>query len=344
MSLNFEDEPAVTVSVDTAKRVQAADKRMINSKTDVNQLVPFKYMWAWNFYLNACANNWMPMQFELQADVEQWNSIGALNDFDRFTIAKSLWALQDSSQTGSGQVSMGLYRHITAPEARQYILRQGFEEALQTHTFAHVTEAMSVDLTNMAPSNLLDRNLFLEPFITLLTTPTFKTGTLQADRELVKAIVVYGVLVKGLFGMVNYADVLYIGGKHRMPAYVALTRNLLRDQIMHCNFNVEVIEAIKVENPELWSAEFQAELKALIVQAVGLEMGGVEHTRPDDAANVWAYLKVVANRRASQIGLGAIYPTVKNPYPFMGELLGLRRDDAITTKVVENKTIGTLEW
>ena len=347
MSLDFEDESVasnVEASVNTTQRVHAADKRMINSSTDVNQLVPFKYKWAWHFYLDACANNWMPMEFDLKTDVAHWLSPDMLTPADRLIIAKSLWALQDAAQRGSGQVAMGLYRYITAPEGRQYILRQGFEEMLQPHAFAYMTEAIQVDISNMAPSNVEERNGFLAPHISVLTTPTFKTGTLEANRELVKAIVVYGCLVKGLFGMVNFADTLGLGHRNRMPSYVAMTRNMVRDQVMHCTFNIEVIEAIKIENPALWSSVFQAQLRQLFVQAVRIEMADIERTRPHEAANALAYLQVIANRRASQIGLDAIFPNTKNPYPYMGELLGLRRDDAITAKVAENKTTGTLEW
>jgi len=64
--------PDAVPAAEVAKRVNADDKRIINGETDVNQLVPFKYKWAWDKYLAGCANHWMPQEVNMQRDIELW--------------------------------------------------------------------------------------------------------------------------------------------------------------------------------------------------------------------------------------------------------------------------------
>src|SRR4051812_43878771 len=63
-----------------SRRVNIADKRIINGQTDVNQLVPFKYKWAWEKYLSACANHWMPQEIQMSRDIELWKNPNGLTD------------------------------------------------------------------------------------------------------------------------------------------------------------------------------------------------------------------------------------------------------------------------
>eukprot|EP01034_Spumella_vulgaris_P023880 gene23880-30158_t len=114
----------------THRRVNAADKRIINGQTDVNQLVPFKYKWAWEKYLATCANHWMPQEVNMTRDIALWKDPNGLTDDERRIIKRNLGFFVTADSLAANNIVLGTYRHITAPECRQFLLRQAFEEAI----------------------------------------------------------------------------------------------------------------------------------------------------------------------------------------------------------------------
>ena len=118
-----------------AKRVKASDKRIINGQTDVNQLVPFKYKWAWEKYLSSCANHWMPQEVNMTRDIALWKDPNGLTDDERRLVMRNLGFFVTADSLAANNIVLGTYRHITAPECRQFLLRQAFEEAIHTHAY-----------------------------------------------------------------------------------------------------------------------------------------------------------------------------------------------------------------
>jgi ribonucleoside-diphosphate reductase beta chain len=87
----IETKPALAANQPSISgRVNASDKRMINGQTDVNQLVPFKYHWAWDKYLAGCANHWMPQEVSMSRDIAQWKDSTALTDDERLIVKRNL--------------------------------------------------------------------------------------------------------------------------------------------------------------------------------------------------------------------------------------------------------------
>ena len=122
----------------TAKRVRLEDKRVINGKADVNQLVPFKYKWAWEKYLSGCANHWMPQEINMSRDIATWKDPAGLSEDERLIIKRNLGFFVTADSLAANNIVLGTYRHITAPECRQYLLRQAFEEAIHTHAYQYI--------------------------------------------------------------------------------------------------------------------------------------------------------------------------------------------------------------
>ena len=121
-----------------ARRVKAADKRIINGRTDVNQLVPFKYKWAWEKYLASCANHWMPQEVNMSRDIATWKDPNGLTEDERRIIKRNLGFFVTADSLAANNIVLGTYRHITAPECRQFLLRQAFEEAIHTHAYQYI--------------------------------------------------------------------------------------------------------------------------------------------------------------------------------------------------------------
>jgi ribonucleoside-diphosphate reductase beta chain len=125
------------------RRVNVADKRVINGQTDVNQLVPFKYKWAWEKYLAACANHWMPQEIQMSRDIALWKDPNGLTEDERRIVKRNLGFFVTADSLAANNIVLGTYRHITAPECRQYLLRQAFEEAIHTHAYQYIVESRS---------------------------------------------------------------------------------------------------------------------------------------------------------------------------------------------------------
>src|SRR6478672_6692830 len=126
------------------RRVRLEDKRVINGAADVNQLVPFKYRWAWDKYLAGCANHWMPQEINMQRDIELWKNPAGLTDDERLIVKRNLGFFVTADSLAANNIVLGTYRHITAPECRQYLLRQAFEEAIHTHAYQYIVESLGL--------------------------------------------------------------------------------------------------------------------------------------------------------------------------------------------------------
>ena len=172
----------------TTRRVRVEDKRVINAGTDVNQLVPFKYKWAWEKYLSGCANHWMPQEINMSRDIATWKDPNGLTDDERRLIKRNLGFFVTADSLAANNIVLGTYRHITAPECRQYLLRQAFEEAIHTHAYQYIVESLGLDEGEIfnayhEVASIRDKDEFLIPFIDTLTDPNFKTGTPEADQQ-----------------------------------------------------------------------------------------------------------------------------------------------------------------
>jgi len=337
------------------RRVSAADKRVINGQTDVNQLVPFKYKWAWEKYLAACANHWMPQEIQMSRDIALWKDPNGLTEDERRVIKRNLGFFVTADSLAANNIVLGTYRHITAPECRQYLLRQAFEEAIHTHAYQYIVESLGLDEGEVFNAyheiqSIRDKDEFLIPFIDTLTDPAFKTGTLENDRQLLKSLIVFACIMEGLFFYVGFAQILALGRQNKMTGAAEQYQYILRDESMHCNFGIDLINQIKLENPQLWTAEFREEIEGLMRKAVDLEYHYAEDTMPRGVLGLNApmfkeYLRYIANRRCQQIGLDPMFEGAANPFPWMSEMIDLKKErNFFETRVIEYQTGGALSW
>jgi len=348
------DEHTYTVASTNTNRIRVEDKAIINSRADVNQLVPFKHKWAWEKYLAACANHWMPQEINMTADIAQWKT-GQLTEDEQKLVKRNLGFFSTADSLAANNIVLGTYRHITSPECRQYMLRQAFEEAIHTHAYQYIVESLGLDdgeIFNMyheVPS-IRDKDEFLIPFIDTLTNPEFKTGTPESDQKLLKSLIVFACIMEGLFFYVGFVQILALGRQNKMPGAAEQYQYILRDESMHLNFGVDMINQLKAENPHLWTEAFKKEIEAIFRKAVELEYAYAEDTMPRGVLGLNAgmfkeYLRFIANRRCQQIGLDMLYPGASNPFPWMAEMIDLKKEkNFFETRVTEYQTGGALSW
>lgn len=337
-------------------RINAVDKRIINGDTDVNQLVPFKYKWAWEKYLATCANHWMPQEVNMQRDIELWKSANGLSEDERLIVTRNLGFFTTADSLAANNIVLGTYRQITAPECRQFLLRQAFEEAIHTHSYQYIVESLGMDEGEVFNAyheipSIKAKDEFLIPFIDTLTNPQFRTGTLENDQKLLRSLIVFACIMEGLFFYVGFVQILALGRQNKMTGAAEQYQYILRDESMHCNFGIDVINTIKLENPELWTEEFKTELIELFRKGVELEYAYAEDTMPRGVLGLNAgmfkeYLRFICNRRMTQIGLPELFPNqTNNPFPWMSEMIDLKKEkNFFETRVTEYQSGGALDW
>ena len=338
-----------------AARIQVDDKKIINCRADLNQLVPFKYKWAWDKYLNACANHWMPNEINMAADVALWKDPNGLTADERTIIKRSLGFFSTADSLVANNLVLAVYRLITNPECRQYLLRQAFEEALHTHSYQYIIESLGLDeaeVFNMyreLPS-VAKKAAWAIPYTRSLGDRNFRTGTPETDQRLVRDLIAFYVVFESIFFYVGFTQILALGRQGKMTGTAEQFQYILRDESMHSNFGIDVINQIKIENPHIWTAEFQQQAIDMIRSGVDLEVQYAKDTMPRgvlglNANSFTEYLQYIANRRCVQIGLPEQYPGAKNTFPWMSEMMDLKKEkNFFETRVTEYQTGGALKW
>ena len=338
-----------------SERVVVEDKQMINSRADVNQLVPLKYEWAWQKYLDGCANHWMPQEINMTADIALWESEKGLSEAERKVVKRSLGFFSTADSLVANNLVLGVYRLITNPECRQYLLRQAFEEAIHTHAYQYCVESLSLDegeIFNMyreVPS-IAKKAAWGLKHTQAISDPDFNTGTLETDQQLLRNLIAYYCVLEGMFFYCGFSQILSMGRRNMMVGVAEQFQYILRDESMHVNFGIDMINQIKNENPHLWSEQFQVEAAQLIVEGTELEKSYAQDVMQTGLLGMNAdlmeeYLQFIANRRLNQLGLPSLYKKENNPFPWMSEIIDLRKEkNFFETRVTEYRTGGSLKW
>ena len=351
------DEKAGNAELDEmmGSRVQVDDKMMINCNADLNQLVPFKYDWAWQKYLDGSANHWMPQEINMTNDIVLWKSEDGLTEDERTIVKRNLGFFSTADSLVANNLVLALYRLITNPECRQYILRQSLEEAIHTHAYQYCIESLGMDegeIFNMyreIPCVARKASWGLK-YTKEISNPEFKTGTVEADKQLLKNLIAFYCVLEGIFFYCGFTQILSMGRRNKMTGTSEQFQYILRDESMHVNFGIDVINQIKIENPHLWDEELKSEAAQMILEGTELEIQYARDTMPRgvlgmNAAMMEEYLKFIANRRLTQIGLEEEFKGVGNPFPWMSEIIDLRKEkNFFETRVTEYQVGGALNW
>jgi ribonucleoside-diphosphate reductase beta chain len=332
----------------------AAAKRLINCETvDVNQLMPLKYDWAWEHYLNGCANHWMPTEVSMAADIALWRGNGLSAD-ERLVVMRNLGFFATAESLVANNIALAIFRHVTNAECRQYLLRQAFEEAIHTQTFHSIVESLGLDeaevfgmyreIPAIAAKDELEMALTGE-----VLAPGFTTATAAGAQRFLENLVGYYVVMEGIFFYAGFAMILSFHRQNRLTGIGEQFQYILRDETVHLNFGIDLINGIKAENPELWTAGFKEHLVGVIRRAVELETAYARDCLPDgvlglNAALFEEYVRYVADRRLERIGLPRQW-RARNPFPWLSETIDLGKEkNFFESRVTEYRSGASLTW
>lgn len=340
---------------DLGKRIDPEDKRLLNCRqVDVNQLMPLKYEWAWEHYLNGCANHWMPTEVPMQRDIELWKNPHGLNEAERQVILRNLGFFSTGESLVGNNIVLAIFKHITNSEARQYLLRQAFEEAIHTHTFHYIVESLGLDgreVFNMyhEVASIEGKDKFVMALTEDVLAPNFSTQSAEGMKKFVKNLVGFYVIMEGIFFYSGFVMILSFHRQNRMTGIGEQFQYILRDETVHLNFGIDLINTIKLENPEIWTPDLQRDIYDLIHEAVEYEVLYARDCLPDGVLGLneglfREYVQFIADRRLERIGLQAVYGS-KNPFPWMSETIDMAKEkNFFETRVTDYQSAGALQW
>ncbi len=324
------------------------------SKTDPNKILPMQYLWARQHYKDGVANNWTPEEVSMQKDVEQWKSSRVLSENERRLILWNLGFFSTAESLTANNIVLAVYHHITSPEARQYLLRQGFEEAIHTDTFIYCCDSLSLnpdEIYNMYQTipSIRDKDEFVVELTKSVFDPTFQAVDVEGIKRFVRDLIGYYVIMEGIFFYAGFAMMLALKRQGKMVGIGEQFEYIMRDESIHLAFGCDLIGTIKKENPAIWDTDFQAEILRLVEKAVELESRYAHDACPEGLLGINAeqfslYVQYIADRRLERIGLPRRY-NVENPLPWMSQATDLAKEkNFFETRVTEYQIGASLQW
>lgn len=334
---------------------EANNRRLINGRDDIVKLHPIKYQFAWEAYNAGNANHWLPQEIQMQKDIEQWNTPGVLTDNEKHVIKTALGFFTTADSLVANNLVLLVYSRITAPECRMYLLRQAYEEAIHTHSYQHIVQSLGLDEEEIfekykTVEAIYNKDNFVNDLASGIRGNSIYLPTRHdRDEAFLEALIDFYVIMEGIFFYSSFAAIMSFKRRNLLPGTVEQFQYIMRDESMHMNFGIDLINGIKAENPHLWTEEFKHAISRKIERATELESlyaetlvgGGMLGMSADSFRE---YARYVADRRLVSIGLAPLFNT-KSPFPWMSEIVDLsKQKNFFESRVTEYQAGGALEW
>ncbi len=330
-------------------------KTILNSSgTDPNKILPMKYKWAREHYKKGVANNWTPEEVNMQKDLETWKNPKILSEDERRLIIWNMGFFSTAESLTANNIVLAIYRHITNPECRQYLLRQAYEEAVHTDTFIYCCDTLSIDPDEvynmyMTIPSIKAKDDFVVEMTKSIFDLNFKTDSDENIQRFVHDLVGYYIIMEGIFFYAGFVMMLSFLRQNKMTGVGEQFQYILRDESVHLAFGADLINAIVEENPAIWTPDFKKKITENIKSSVELEYEYAKDCLPRgilglNAETIHEYIKYIADRRLERIHLPKVYDA-KNPFEWMSEIMDLKKEkNFFETRVTEYKQGGKLSW
>ncbi len=326
----------------------------LDSRTDPNKILPMTYKWARQHYKDGVANNWTPEEISMQKDVEQWKSDKAISETERRMILWNLGFFSTAESLTANNIVLTVYKHVTNPESRQYLLRQAYEEAVHTDTFIYCCDSLGLDpdyiysMYETIPS-IKEKDDYVVGLTKSIMDPNFEIKSKKDIEVFLHDLVGYYVIMEGIFFYAGFAMMLALKRQNKMVGIGEQFEYIMRDESIHLAFGCDLINTIKEENEGVWTPDLQKKITDLIVTAVDQEKKYAFDACPNGLLGInpqqfSEYVEYIADRRLERIGLEKLYGT-ENPFPWMSQAVDLSKEkNFFETRVTEYQTAGSLDW
>ena len=315
-------DPATAATV--APGGSTAQRHILDPGFDLT-LRPMRYPQFFEMYKDAIKNTWTVDEIDFSDDLVDLER--KLMPAETHMIQRLVAFFATGDSIVANNLVLNLYEHINAPEARMYLSRQLYEEALHVQFYLNLLDNYIPDPDERAEAFAAIENI---PSIRAKAEFCFKwmsevgAGPLHtaADRKrFLLNLICFATCIEGLFFFGAFAYVYFLRSKGLLNGLAAGTNWVFRDESMHMNFALEVVNTVRDEEPALFDDELGHRITEMIEEAVDAEFQFAEDLLGEgvpgmSTADTRQYLEFVADQRLTQLGLPKHFD-VKNPFTFM---------------------------
>ena len=327
-------------------------KEIISDKVAVvNQILPHVNKWAWDLFIDGAANNWMPTEVSMAKDIEQWKS-SLLSEDEKLVVKRCLGFFAGSESLVANNLLLSVFKFVTDPECRQYILRQAYEESLHNLTVVYICDSLNLDINevyeayNSIPS-IKAKDEFLMNITTDINRPEFNIDTTEGKREFLRNMITYYVICEGIFFFSGFAMLLSFNRQNKLPGVGEQIQYTLRDESLHIEFGTKLINRIREDDPKIWTKAFEKETIEQIETAIELEIAYARDVLPNGILGLNSdmfidYVQYIANRRLGNLDIPSPFENTQNPFPWMSEIIDLEKCKNFFETRVTEYSVGNL--
>ena len=334
----------------TVKPINPEDKRVVNGQADINQLAPFKYQWAWNYFLNANKNHWTPLDINMTQDIHDYQHNLTLEE--RHVYDNVLAYLTTSDILAMRNIGLAVMEKMSAPELQIYQARQVYEEAIHTWTYQHCIETIGLD-----QSEIYNRYRVIPQINRKIQLSSDRLGSIMhsnidlSDRDQLENFIMsyffFAAIFEGTWFYNGFSPIFALQRRGLMKGTAEQLQYIMRDEVMHCSFGIRVIKQIMLE--ESITIDPKAALK-MWEEAESAENDYAEYLFENpilgyNKTDHMEQFRFIANRRSRSLDLPEPFPGVKNALTWLDEQANLRKEkNFFETRVTEYQTGGALSW
>lgn len=348
--LKTEDTEISKTTNDSLLPVRADDKRVVNGKTDINQLAPFKYPWAWEFWLNANRNHWTPLDINMSKDVHDYQHRLTLEE--KHVYENVLSYLTTSDILAMRNVGLAVMEKMTAPELQIYQARQVYEEALHTWTYQHCIESIGLDQGEIynryrvVPA-INGKIQMANEKINSVLRPDIDLSNEDELENFVMSYTFFAGIFEGCWFYNGFSPIFALQRRGLMTGTAEQLQYIMRDEVLHAAFGIRVVNQIVQENNVRLDPKLIMEMW---LQAEACEIDYANYILRDpilgySAKDHIAQFRYIANRRAKSLKHAEPFPGAENSLGWLDEQANMRKEkNFFETRVTEYQTGGALQW
>lgn len=289
-------------------------------------LRPMRYPRFYEMYRDAIKNTWSVEEIDFQIDLGHLRQ--RMTPAERHLIERLVAFFATGDSIVSNNLVISLYRHINAPEARMYLSRQLYEEALHIQFYLTLLDNYVPDPERRAQAFAAIENIpsirRKAEFCQRWTDGMFAIGSVGSDddrRRFLLNLTCFASCIEGLFFFGAFAYVYFLRSRGLLPGLAAGTNWVFRDESAHMAFAYEVIATVRREEPHLFDEQWASQVQAMIEDAVECEAAFADDVLSGGVVGLTRremrqYLEYVADQRLVMLGLPIRYG-VRNPFSFM---------------------------
>lgn len=330
--------------------VRVEDKRIINGEGDINQLAPFKYPWAWNYFLNANKNHWTPLDVNMTKDVQDYHH--RLTTEEKHVYENVLAYLTTSDILAMRNIGLAVMEKMTAPELQIYQARQVFEEAMHTWTYQHCIETIGLDQSEIynryrVVPEIYQKIKMANDKLSSVLRPDIDLKNADELDNFVHSYLFFAGVFEGCWFYNGFSPIFSLQRRGLMTGTAEQLQYIMRDEVMHSGFGMRVVkEIVKEENltldekrlRDMWDESEAAEITYAnyLLREPILGYNAADHIEQ---------FRFIANRRARQLNIFEPFPGAENPLSWLDEQANLRKEkNFFETRVTEYQTGAALNW